>query len=65
MLQFPYPCIGAFRFLDMSIPKQPIYPEILERLKAGQKLLDVGCALGQELRRLVRPLQNPSSIPEH
>ncbi|KAJ5389551.1 uncharacterized protein N7496_000619 [Penicillium cataractarum] len=50
---FPYPCVGAFRFLDMSIPQQPIYPEILERLKSGQKLLDVGCALGQELRRLV------------
>lgn len=37
----------------MSIPQLQIYPEILERLKAGQKLLDVGCAVGQELRRLV------------
>ncbi|KAJ6084241.1 hypothetical protein N7486_011041 [Penicillium sp. IBT 16267x] len=50
---FPYPCIGSFRFLDMSIPKLPVYPEILERLKSGQKLLDVGCAIGQELRHLV------------
>ncbi|KAJ5622240.1 hypothetical protein N7528_005472 [Penicillium herquei] len=50
---FPYPCIGAFRFLDMSIPQSPAYPEILERLKSGQKLLDVGCAVGQELRHLV------------
>ncbi|KAJ5734388.1 hypothetical protein N7493_003174 [Penicillium malachiteum] len=52
-IQFPYPCIGAFRFLDMSIPQSPAYPEILERLKSGQKLLDVGCAVGQELRHLV------------
>jgi 2-polyprenyl-3-methyl-5-hydroxy-6-metoxy-1,4-benzoquinol methylase len=51
--QFPYPCIGAFRFLDLSIPQSPIYPEILDRLKSGQKLLDVGCAVGQELRQLV------------
>ncbi|KAJ5675616.1 hypothetical protein N7462_008513 [Penicillium macrosclerotiorum] len=49
---FPYPCIGAFRFLDMSICQSPVYPEILERLKSGQKLLDVGCAVGQELRQL-------------
>ncbi|KAJ5565060.1 hypothetical protein N7513_001302 [Penicillium frequentans] len=49
---FPYPCIGSFRFLDMSIPKLPVYPEILERLKSGQKLLDMGCAIGQELRHL-------------
>ncbi|KAJ5788331.1 hypothetical protein N7457_003321 [Penicillium paradoxum] len=51
--QFPYPCIGSFRFLDLSIPQSPLYPEILERLKSGQKLLDVGCAVGQELRQLV------------
>ncbi|KAJ5273451.1 hypothetical protein N7478_008576 [Penicillium angulare] len=38
---------------DMSIPQSPAYPEILDRLKSGQKLLDVGCALGQELRHLV------------
>ncbi|KAJ5891711.1 uncharacterized protein N7473_007939 [Penicillium subrubescens] len=50
---FPYPCIGAFRFLDMSIPQLPIYPEILEHLKSGQRLLDIGCAVGLELRRLV------------
>jgi len=30
-----------------------IYSEILERVKSGDKLLDLGCALGQELRHLV------------
>ncbi|OQE38936.1 hypothetical protein PENCOP_c007G03133 [Penicillium coprophilum] len=50
---FPYPCIGSFRFLDLSIPQSPLYPEVLDRLKSGQKLLDVGCAVGQELRQLV------------
>ncbi|KAJ5201844.1 uncharacterized protein N7498_006507 [Penicillium cinerascens] len=50
---FPYPCIGSFRFLDLSIPQSTVYPEILQRLKSGEKLLDVGCAIGQELRHLV------------
>ncbi|KAJ5747909.1 uncharacterized protein N7511_009605 [Penicillium nucicola] len=50
---FPYPCIGAFRFLDMSVVQSPVYAEILHRLKSGEKLLDVGCAVGQELRQLV------------
>lgn len=52
-MQFPYPCIGSFRFLDMSIPQSPVYPEVLQRLKSGEKLLDLGCAIGQELRHLV------------
>ncbi|KAJ5156725.1 hypothetical protein N7492_009528 [Penicillium capsulatum] len=50
---FPYPCIGAFRFLDMSIPQSPVYHEVLHRLRSGETLLDVGCAIGQELRHLV------------
>ncbi|KAF2667857.1 hypothetical protein BT63DRAFT_426710 [Microthyrium microscopicum] len=50
---FPYPCIGMFRFLDLSIPTTPIYSEVLERLKNGDKLLDLGCCFGQEIRKLI------------
>ncbi|KAJ5222627.1 uncharacterized protein N7469_008867 [Penicillium citrinum] len=50
---FPYPCIGSFRFLDLSIPQSPAYPEVLQRLKSGQNFLDVGCAIGQEIRQLI------------
>ncbi|KAF4626047.1 hypothetical protein G7Y89_g12114 [Cudoniella acicularis] len=30
----------------------PVYPEILKRVQAGELLLDVGCFLGHDLRRL-------------
>ncbi|KAJ9249617.1 hypothetical protein DTO207G8_6591 [Paecilomyces variotii] len=49
---FPYPCIGMFRFLDLSIPTSPYYNEVIERLRAGEIFLDLGCCFGQELRQL-------------
>jgi SAM-dependent methyltransferase len=30
----------------------PVYPEILNRVKAGEVLVDIGCFLGHDLRRL-------------
>lgn len=50
---WPYPCIGQFRFLDLSIVNMPSFPQIVSRLKDGQKFLDVGCCFGQDLRGLV------------
>jgi SAM-dependent methyltransferase len=52
-IQFPYPCIGQFKFLELGLNLQPSYPEILSRLKLGQKFLDIGCCVGQEIRQLV------------
>ncbi|KAH8651304.1 hypothetical protein BX600DRAFT_502056 [Xylariales sp. PMI_506] len=48
-----YPCIGQFRFLDLSLMRLAVYPRILEKLKAGGKFLDVGCCLAQDIRKLV------------
>lgn len=31
-----------------------VYPEILERVKGGEKFLDLGCCFGQEIRKLVQ-----------
>jgi len=51
---WPYPCIGQFRFLDLSISQSPHYTAILERLMTGdQDFLDLGCCFGQDLRKLV------------
>jgi len=52
-VQHPYPCIGAYRFLDLSIISSPQYDEILSRVKNGEKFLDLGCCFGQEIRQLV------------
>lgn len=51
--KFPYPCIGQFRFLSLGIANSPHYDEVLQRLRGGEKLLDVGCCFGQEIRKLV------------
>ncbi|KKY26347.1 putative methyltransferase domain-containing protein [Diplodia seriata] len=59
---FPYPCIGAFRFLDLAMYKEPYYPEVLSRVKNGDKLLDLGCCFGQELRKLAHDGAPPSSL---
>jgi len=50
---FPWPCVGQFRFLDLSMSRNPAYAQILDRLKHKQdRILDVGCCLAQDLRKL-------------
>jgi SAM-dependent methyltransferase len=41
------------KFLDPMIAKSPAYPTIISRLQRGDSLLDIGCFVGQDLRRLV------------
>lgn len=43
----------SIQILELDLHRMSIYPEILERVKFGDKFLDLGCALGQELRHLV------------
>lgn len=59
---FPWPCVGQFRFLDLSLSQQPSYPAIMQRLVAGDRLLDVGCCLGQDLRKLAHDGAPPASL---
>ncbi|KAK0752835.1 hypothetical protein B0T18DRAFT_451180, partial [Schizothecium vesticola] len=51
----PYPCIGTYQFLDLSLRTSPIYPTLLAALRSGtgKTFLDLGCGLGQEVRQLV------------
>ncbi|KAL2353590.1 hypothetical protein BJ546DRAFT_1113332 [Cryomyces antarcticus] len=50
---YKVPCIGQFRFLDLSIGSHPSCALVVQRLKDGQKLLDLGCCFGQDIRKLV------------
>ncbi|KAI4156944.1 MAG: hypothetical protein L6R39_000896 [Caloplaca ligustica] len=57
---FPYPCIGQWRFLDLSISQHPAYPRLLSRLtkppsppQSPATLLDLGCCFGQDVRKLI------------
>ena len=57
----PYPCIGRFHFLEGQLPKMSQYPDIIARVKKGEKLLDMACGFGQAIRQLVLdgvPVQN-------
>ncbi|KAI1478500.1 hypothetical protein F4774DRAFT_385015 [Daldinia eschscholtzii] len=50
----PYPCIGLYRFTNLTLLTHPLYDSIVERLgAAGATYLDVGCCFGQDLRQLV------------
>ena len=59
---FPYPCIGQFRFLELSLNRTAQYAEILQRLKDGQRLLDMACCFGQEIRQLVFDGAPPKNV---
>lgn len=48
-----YPCVGGYYFLDLKAREAPCYPEVKKRVLNGEKLLDIGCCLGQEIRRMV------------
>ncbi|GIZ45843.1 hypothetical protein CKM354_000899300 [Cercospora kikuchii] len=50
---YRYPCIGWYAFLDFSIGNYPFYADVVEKIKEGATLLDLGCCVGQDIRKLV------------
>lgn len=51
---YPYPCLGNWGFLNFSIGEGPAYHEVVSRVKNGERFLDLGCCMGQDVRKLVR-----------
>jgi len=47
-----YPCTGLGAWLTPLLPKCPIYPSILTRARAGARVVDIGCFIGHDLRRI-------------
>ncbi|KAH8672901.1 hypothetical protein BGZ60DRAFT_405807 [Tricladium varicosporioides] len=50
---YPFPCVGQFRFIELSLCELPSYPTVLERIKNGGIFVDMGCCFGQDIRKLV------------
>lgn len=51
---FPYPCLGNWGFLNLNVADAPAYDEVVSRAKNGDVyLLDIGCCMGQDIRKLV------------
>ncbi|KAF3285304.1 hypothetical protein TWF970_010373 [Orbilia oligospora] len=48
-----YPCVGLWQFFKFGMTEMSIYPEIIERLKQGQRILDMGCFMGFDGRKLI------------
>ncbi|KAB8205540.1 hypothetical protein BDV34DRAFT_235242 [Aspergillus parasiticus] len=48
----PYPCFRLASFLNLELSRLPVYPRIVDRVKQGALLIDLGCGLGQDIRRL-------------
>jgi hypothetical protein len=44
--------VGNWGFLNLSILESPVYDEVLERVKNGEQYLDIGCCMGQDIRKL-------------
>ena len=64
---YPYPCLGRWRFLDLDLASHPLYhSDILPMLKEVDKkdwiFLDLGCCLGQDMRKLLFDGVDPGRV---
>ncbi|KOC16897.1 hypothetical protein AFLA70_228g001690 [Aspergillus flavus AF70] len=57
-----YPCFKMCLFLHFDLAQSPIYDEILSRVKNGSVVFDLGCGLGQDIRRLVYDGAPPENL---
>ncbi|CCM03426.1 uncharacterized protein FIBRA_05557 [Fibroporia radiculosa] len=53
--KYPYPCIRAFHHVSLMMTANPIYQTVLNASKLGETLLlDLGCCMGTDVRKLVQ-----------
>ncbi|EFX04744.1 hypothetical protein CMQ_1672 [Grosmannia clavigera kw1407] len=50
---YPWPCVGQFKFVSLTLYRQPSYGRICDIVRRGGRFLDIGCAAGQDLRYLM------------
>jgi SAM-dependent methyltransferase len=63
---YPYPCLGRWRFLELDLASHPLYQtDILPKLSkegADWIYLDLGCCLGQDIRKLLHDGADPARV---
>jgi SAM-dependent methyltransferase len=66
----PYPCLGRWRFIELDMSRHPMYPTVLDLIKPtatqaeGPVFLDLGCCLGQDMRKLLLDVSPSLPPPE-
>lgn len=59
----PWPCVAGYSFLKTLMSKMPVFQTVLPRLQNDNAtILDVGCALGQDIRILTSNNVPPRNI---
>ncbi len=67
----PYPCLGRWRFLELDLASHPLYqshilPALENKNTSAEKpdwiFLDLGCCLGQDIRKLIFDGADPSRV---
>ncbi|PLB41650.1 uncharacterized protein BDW47DRAFT_122685 [Aspergillus candidus] len=64
----PYPYFSKLWFVDFEIALSPAYGEILRRVVNGERMLHLGCGVGQDIRRMVydgAPSENLCGLDPH
>ncbi|GAB1194174.1 hypothetical protein APSETT444_003415 [Aspergillus pseudonomiae] len=57
-----YPCFRLVTFLDLELSQSPAYARIVNRIKQGALFIDLGCGLGQDIRRLAYDGAPPENL---
>ncbi|KNG82887.1 hypothetical protein ANOM_007530 [Aspergillus nomiae NRRL 13137] len=57
-----YPCFRLVTFLDLELSQSPAYARIVNRIKQGALFIDLGCRLGQDIRRLAYDGAPPGNL---
>ncbi|PKY04624.1 hypothetical protein P168DRAFT_326444 [Aspergillus campestris IBT 28561] len=64
----PYPYFSKLWFVDFEIALSPAYGDILGRVQDGERMLHLGCGVGQDIRRMVydgAPSENLCGLDPH
>ncbi|KAB8254848.1 hypothetical protein BDV32DRAFT_154839 [Aspergillus pseudonomiae] len=57
-----YPCFRLVTFLDLELSQSLVYARFVNTIKQGALFIDLGCGLGQDIRRLAHDGAPPENL---